>query len=104
MPKHAVQIFKRSWILRSGDKNEIRKTIKISVNVADCFARLLIGGDKSDFGIRVEKQDTEQLRSAISRPSEDPDSNSVTRHRFLVSLAVVEIENFCVRPMATTNS
>jgi len=61
-------------IFRVFDEVQLREAVEIAMNFADRFARLLVGCDEDELGVRVEQQDTEQLRAAVTGAAEDTDS------------------------------
>lgn len=64
--KHAIQIRKLRRIFRCEPKFQISKTVQISVDFADRFARLLVRRDENNFDVRMEKQYAQQLRAAVT--------------------------------------
>lgn len=63
--RKALEIFRRLLEAQVGQPEEV------PVNFAYSLARVLVGRDECDLRLRVEEQDAQKLRSAVTRAAED---------------------------------
>ncbi len=64
--KHTIEIRQVLEIFRHFAELQIRQPEKISMNFADGFSGVFVGGDESNFDIRMQQQNAQQFRAAIT--------------------------------------
>ena len=51
--------------------------MQVAVNFADRFTRLLVGGYEYHLDVRMEQENAQQLRAAVTGAAKDTDANFV---------------------------
>src|SRR5688500_10775767 len=65
------EIAERFEFVRRFDKAQFGEAVEVPVHLAGRFARVLVGRDEYYLDVWMKEQNTEQLRAAVTRATED---------------------------------
>src|SRR5688572_9370952 len=65
------------WVFWCRNEVELSQTVQIAVNFADRFTGLFVGGYENQLDVRMEQENAQQLRAAITGAAKNPDANFV---------------------------
>jgi hypothetical protein len=70
--KHTVDVAKVFWVF---DEVELGEAVEVSMHFGDGLSGLFVGRDECDIDVRVQQENTEELRAAVAGASEYADAD-----------------------------